>query len=314
MTSSDRVVLHNGVLIPPQLIANVAAWSQDELTPGWIASLPATVAHLCEKWQIDLDPIVPRSNVTLVLFGNSAELGPAVIKSSPLADEFRAEATALRLATSDNVSRLYDVDFHRGAMVIERIVPGTPLKHVAMTDEEATRLAAETVMTFWRSVPDPTGLHPLRYWARDLLIWQSRPDLIPDHLITRAQELADYRLSHQTRQVLLHGDFHHDNLLRRENGDWAIIDPKGLIGDPAFEVVTWMWNPAAVDTRDDFVQLTSRRIDIFSEVWNIDRQELLEWGFLGAVLSVCWYGKMPESVEGGRDGALRTARALESLL
>jgi streptomycin 6-kinase len=112
---------------------------------------------------------------------------------------------------------------------------------------------------------------------------------------------------------MLHGDFHHENLLLRENGDWAIIDPKGLIGDPAFEVATWLWNPWGVDKWGDYVALTSKRIDIFSDVWGIDRQVLIEWGFFGAVLSACWYGHSPAPEE-GRDGVLLTARACEALL
>ena len=76
---------------------------------------------------------------------------PVAIKSSPLAEEFRAEATALWLAAGERVARVYDVDLARGVMVLERIVPGTQLREVAMDDEAATRLAAETVAT----APDP---------------------------------------------------------------------------------------------------------------------------------------------------------------
>src|SRR4051794_12475349 len=98
--------LHTGARLPPQLVTNVGNWAQDEVTPGWLASLPATVAELCAKWGITLEPLIPDTYVTLVLLGDSDELGPVVIKSSPLADEFRAEATALRLAAGGNVARL----------------------------------------------------------------------------------------------------------------------------------------------------------------------------------------------------------------
>jgi hypothetical protein len=133
-------VLHTGQPIPPQLVANVDNWDQRELTPDWLDSLPATVAEMCAKWRIELDPVIPETNITLVLLGHSAELGPVVIKSMPIADEFRSEATALKLAASLNVAKLYDVDFERNVMVIERIVPGTQLLNAGLSDEEATRL------------------------------------------------------------------------------------------------------------------------------------------------------------------------------
>jgi streptomycin 6-kinase len=288
-----EMTLHTGQPLPPQLVTNVGKWSQDELTPGWLTSLPATVEGLCRTWNIELDPDIPETNITLVLLGDSAELGPVVIKSSPLADEFRAEATALRLAAGDNVARLYDVDFDRSVMVIERIVPGTQLRDVAMTDENATRLAAETVATMWRPVADPAGLHPLRQWMRALFDWSPRPDLIAPDLIQHAQALGSLLLAQSSRNCLLHGDFQHHNLLQRASGEWAIIDPKGLFGDPGFEIAAWMYNPPGVTGRDDYLDVVARRVAISAEVWDIDQQELIAWAFVGAVLSVCWAAADP---------------------
>lgn len=284
----ERLTLHTGISIPQRLVRNVGNWPQDELTPDWLASLPKTVASLCAQWTIDLDPVIPETDITLVLLGHSAELGPVAIKSSPLADEFRAEATALELAASENVARVHDVDFERSVMVIERIVPGNQLRDVEMSDAAATRLAAETVATMWRPAPDSSGLIPLRQWMRALLDWSPRPDWIATDLVEEAQALAIALLARSTRTCLLHGDFQHHNLLRRESGDWAIIDPKGLIGDPGFEIAAWMYNPPGVTERDDYLDLVRRRVGICADVWSIDRQDLIAWAFVGAVLSVCW--------------------------
>jgi streptomycin 6-kinase len=287
------VTLHTGRRLPRQLVTNVGKWVQDEVTPGWLVSLPATVADLCTKWRIELDPVIPDTYITLVLLGHSATLGPVVIKSSPLAGEFRAEATALGLAAGENVARLYDVDFARSVMVIERIVPGTQLRHIAMTDEQATRLAAETVATMWRPVPEPVGLHPLGHWMRALFDWSPHSDRIAADLVEHAQEVGSSLLARSSRVYLLHGDFQHHNLLQRESGAWAIIDPKGLIGDPGFEIAAWMYNPPGVTARDDYLDVVARRVAICAEVWGIDRHELVAWAFVGAVLSVCWSASDP---------------------
>jgi streptomycin 6-kinase len=287
VTLDEAFTLHTGQALPQQLIANVINWNPSEMTPGWLETVPATVAELCERWSITVDPVIPETGITLVLLGQSSELGPVVIKSSPLADEFVSEATALRLAASDNVARLYDVDLDRNVMVMERIVPGRQLLEVAISDEEATRLAAEVVATLWRPVPDPTGLHPLRRWMRALLDDPPVNRIDPD-LLRHAQEVATTLLADTSRDRLLHGDFQHHNLLQRASGEWAIIDPKGLAGIPGFEIAAWMYNPPGVTARDDYVELVRRRAAIFSEVWGIDRQELIAWAFTGSVLSVCW--------------------------
>lgn len=309
----EEIMLYPGVPLPPQLVTNVSKWAQDELTPGWLASLPAMVAGLCSTWSIELDPVIPSTYMTLVLLGHSSDLGPVVIKSSPLADEFRAEATALELAAGENVSQLLDVDFERSVMIIERIVPGTQLRQVAMSDEDATRLAAETVASIWRPVSDPTGLHPLRSWMDALFTWSPRPARIPTDLVEHAQKMGSSLLAHASRDSLLHGDFQHHNLLQRESGDWVIIDPKGLVGDPGFEISAWMYNPPGVSAREDYLDLAARRIAICAEVWGIDRQALAAWGFVGAVLSACWSASDPAPAERLSD-SIRVAEKLQTLL
>ena len=307
------ITLHTGMTVPQSLITNVGNWVQHELTPGWLDSLPETVNHLCTKWGIELDPNVPDSYITLVLLGHSAELGPVVIKSSPLAGEFRAEATALGLAAGENVSRLYDVDFARSAMVTERIVPGTQLQAADMSDEDATRLAAETIRTFWRTVSDPTGLHPLRPWMRALFDWTPGPGILDSDLVEQAQEVAESLLGNSSRTCLLHGDFQHYNLLQRRSGKWVIIDPKGLYGDPGFDIAAWMYNPEGVTERQNYLELATRRIAICAAAWGMPEAELAAWAFVGATLNACRWSTSDAAPEGLLQHCIRIAQQLRTL-
>lgn len=295
------------------MVETVSGWDQQKLSPGWLDDLPTTIADICKKWRIELDHVVPDTYVTLVVLGHSKELGPVVIKSSALPDEFLSEATALNLAAGDNVARVYDLDVARSTMVIERIVPGTQLRDAALSDDDATRLAAEALATFWRPVVQPVNLHPLRRWMRALFDWSPRPDLIAPDLIDRAQDLGASLLARSTQNFLLHGDFQHHNLLQRSSGEWVIIDPKGLSGEPGFEFAAWMYNPEGVTARTDYLDLTTRRVAICSEIWGIDQQELVNWAFVGAVLSMCWWN----SESGPEDLATHFAlgaRQLQQLL
>jgi streptomycin 6-kinase len=271
------------------MVETISGWDRQKLSPGWLDNLPTTIADICKKWRIELDHVVPDTYVTLVVLGHSEELGPVVIKSSALPDEFLSEATALNLAVGDNVARVYDLDVERSTMVIERIVPGTQLRDAALSDDDATRLATEALATFWRPVVQPVNLHPLRRWMRALFDWSPRPDLIAPDLIDRAQDLGASLLARSTQNFLLHGDFQHHNLLQRSSGEWVIIDPKGLYGEPGFEFAAWMYNPEGVTARTDYLDLTTRRVAICSEIWGIDQQELVNWAFVGAVLSMCWW-------------------------
>ena len=42
--------------------------------------------------------------------------------------------------------------------------------------------------------------------------------------------------------MVLHGDLHHDNVLRHGDG-WVVIDPHGYVGDAAVEPATMLYNP-----------------------------------------------------------------------
>jgi streptomycin 6-kinase len=68
-----------------------------------------------------------------------------------------------------------------------------------------------------------------------------------------------------------------------------VIDPKGVAGEREFEVGPMMYNPwQTVLDWPDLKAILSRRVDILVEALGFDRQRLLGWGLVGAVLSMLW--------------------------
>ena len=280
-----HIELHNGLAVPDRVITNVTESRQQGLRRDWLPSLPTLIQAVCSKWQIELDPSVADTYMTLVLFGHSSTLGPVVVKSSPASADFVAQARALQIGSGVNLPRLYDVDFERCVMVMERIVPGTELRAVAMDDETSTRIAAETLLPLWRPASDVEGLKPQRDVLQPLFEWTPATEVIDGALVTQAQELAASLLRESPGPSLLHGDVHHWNVLRRETGDWALIDPVGVAGDPAFEVARWMHNPPEVSVRADLRDLLIRRLRIWEDVTGLDNTRLASWTFVGNVLN-----------------------------
>ena len=58
-------------------------------------------------------------------------------------------------------------------------------------------------------------------------------------LVPLAREL--YASLDAGREVLVHGDFHHHNILASERG-YLAIDPKPMLGEPEYDV-PFLWNP-----------------------------------------------------------------------
>jgi streptomycin 6-kinase len=283
--TGPRVELHNGVAIPNRVTKIVGESLLPGLAPGWLSSLPAVIEDVCTRRQIELEPVVADTFTTLVVFGTSRELGPVVIKSSAASADFVAQARALQIGAGASLPRLYEVDLERSVMVMERIVPGTELRHVAMDDEESTRLAAEMLLHLWRPVRVVDGLKLQSEVLRPLFEWTPVTPAIDGPLVRQAQELAASLLNGSPSPSLLHGDLHHWNVLRRASGDWAMIDLAGIAGDPAFDVARWMHNPPEVTGRSDLSDLLSRRLRTWADVTGLDRSRLASWTFVGNVLN-----------------------------
>ena len=280
-----EIKLHTGLAVPERVITTFNEFAHQDFAPNWLSSLPRVIEAVCAKWQIALEPIIGDTRITVVLFGTSPDLGPVVIKSSPHAAGFVAQARAVEIGAGDNVPRLYDVDLEHCTMVMERIVPGTELRHVELDDDVSTRIAAEALRTFWRPVAAVEGLVPQRRVMRPLFDWTPEPELIDTGLVAQAQQLAASLLKRPTRTCLVHGDFHHWNVLQRASGEWAIIDPIGVVGDPASDIARWMHNPPEIAVRADFLDVAARRIRIWADVTGIDADALASWALVGSVLN-----------------------------
>jgi len=90
-------------------------------------------------------------------------------------------------------------------------------------------------------------------------------------------------------EVVLHGDLHHLNILAATREPWLAIDPKGVIGDRAFEPATFLLNQLPIGLREtEIVGLLERRISIFSEVLSVPRERIIGWLRSFAVLSAWW--------------------------
>jgi streptomycin 6-kinase len=81
----------------------------------------------------------------------------------------------------------------------------------------------------------------------------------------------------QGPRCLLHGDLHQTNILWDEQRGWLAIDPKGVIGEPAYEFGAALRNPD--------VGLADRRIHIIAERTGLDRERVAGWAYAQAVLS-----------------------------
>jgi len=84
------------------------------------------------------------------------------------------------------------------------------------------------------------------------------------------------------QKVFLHGDLHHENILYDPIIDqYRPIDPKGLIGDPAFECAAFLRNPIeSIPTHPDLYNFTIGRINRLSQALDLDPSRIAAWLYI----------------------------------
>ena len=155
---------------------------------------------------------------------------PAVLKLSLPHRESEQEPDALERWDGDGAVRLLARDDARGALLLERCEPGTPLAEAAA---DPLGVLVDLLPRLWKS---GAGFRPL---AEEAEHWLAGEDLagIPDRRLRDAavrylEELAPT----QGEQVLLHQDLHGENVLAAAREPWLVIDPKPLAGEREFAV------------------------------------------------------------------------------
>jgi streptomycin 6-kinase len=257
--------------------------------PAWLAGLPALVEEMAERWGLRLEPHFPGIELNYVAPAVRADGTRSVFKLSRHLEDTRSEIAALRIWDGSGAARLLAADEERGALLIERLVPGTMLVEVAERDDDAaTSITAELLQRLWQE-PPPTshGLTTVERWCaafdRNRASLLDGVDGFPIATFARADELRRELLASTSEPCVLHGDMHHYNVLRAERAEWLTIDPKGLLGDRHFDICQFFRNPRP--TRE---ALNSRRLDVFCERLGLDRERARGWLYVHSVLDACW--------------------------
>jgi streptomycin 6-kinase len=259
---------------------------------AWLSNLPALIGEYERRWSIHVLP--PFDNLSFnyvapALGANGREL---ILKLGVVNPELLTEIEALRLYDGRGCVQLLAADPDGGALLLERLRPGTPLSTLT-DDEQATSIAANVMRQLWRPVPPDHSFPSVAKWAAGLGRLRQHfgggtgPFSPP--LVERAETLFEELLTTMAEPVLLHGDLHHFNILAAERQPWLAIDPKGLIGEPAYEVGALLRNPFPYLLKMPNPRgILARRVDQLAAELGFDRARIVGWGLAQAVLSAWW--------------------------
>jgi streptomycin 6-kinase len=278
--------------VTPRDFARTIVELYAETGAAWLERLPTLIAHCAGRWSLTvLPPFEPLSYnyVAPAVRENGTHV---VLKLGVPNPELWTEIEALRLYAGRGIVRLLEVDRERGAMLLERLEPGTPLSSLD-DDEQATAIAARVMRQLWRPAPEEHAFPTVARWGAGLQRLREHFEGGCGPLPPRLVEVAEARFAEFTSSmaepVLLHGDLHHENILSAERQPWLALDPKGVVGEPAYEVGALLRNPIPrLLATPGGKQTLARRVDQLAEALGLERARVVGWGLAQAVLSAWW--------------------------
>ncbi|SEO02464.1 streptomycin 6-kinase [Actinacidiphila rubida] len=291
---------HVDLAPPERLVRTVAAW-EGEAGRAWLDRLPGRVAGYLESWRLTPERVFAAGGqISMIILVRDADGTPAVLKLGMVTQETAQEHAALAHWDGRGAVRLLAADAPEGVLLLERLQADISLRSLA---EPRAMLEAETVLQrLW--VPPADG-HPFttvadytalltgtlrerreQDWAAD-----ARP------LIDEALALRDQLLASGTEEVLLHGDYHHGNVLAGERAAWLAIDPKPLAGERAYDLASLARDRlSTLAAQPGSRAAARRRVSSLASALDVDPERLRGWALFRSVEAGVWYLSV-----GGRD-------------
>ncbi len=249
----------------------------------WLDHLPNHVAQLANTYGLSNLKPVDNLSYNYVLSGFQGAQ-PIILKLGLDIDGFKREAAALMAFEGFGVVQIFSEN--TGLLLLECAVPGMSLKsYFPEKDDEAINITAKVIERLHKApIPNTHAFPRVKDWLEAL----NGGLEIPVQTLQKAREIRDQLLKKAAPDVLLHGDLHHDNILQNGN-DWLVIDPKGVIGEPAYEVAAFIRNPMPeLLNHADAPNIIHNRITHFAKIMELPSQRILDWCFVQAVLAWAW--------------------------
>lgn len=296
-------------------VKNILTYKGD-VGKKWLDQIPTLIKTYEQLWSITVGSPFQLS-YNYVAKATRVDGQPVVLKIGvPDTSTFWAELEALRIYNGNGSSKLLAFDTKDKVMLLEKLEPGFPLS-LLDDDDKATHILATVLKKLWYPVTVdhlfPTLEERFEGFTRLRKTFNGQTGPLPEKIVSDGESLYKHLLETSTEPYLLHGDFHHDNVLSATREPYLAIDPHGVVGERAFDTATMLRNPKHFfKNNPDPKKILSRRIAILSEELGIDKERIKQWGIAQNVLSAIWTLE-DHGVDGDWKTSISIADALSTL-
>ena len=296
----DRRYLHrNGHVTMARVPIHLPAGLDEQRGLGpdwarWLDELPRLFVEVLDDWSLTRDGgELWHGYCSLVAPVRTEDGTPAVLKVTFDGDSESAhEALTLQHWQGRGAVRLLRADPHRRAMLLERLERRDLMESWDLE-------ACEVVAGLYPQIHIP-ALPQLATVTSFVDRWLDDLDRLPaDAPIPRRYREQALSLGHDLVSDpasvgrIIHGDLHYENVLAAPpdvaptRGEWLVIDPKPMSGDPHYEPAPMLWNrydELAGDLRNGL----RRRFHTLVDHAGLDEDRARNWVVVRMVLNASW--------------------------
>jgi len=247
------------------------------------------LSYYLDLWNLS-DPQILTQTTTSHIYTvtHGAETVILKILSASETDEQRG-AVALRCFEGRGAVRLLRYD--EGAHLLEYAAGDELVRLVERgEDENATRIIAQVIKQIHSAPQDAPrdGLVMLDLWFGALFTKAAadRQSGI-ESIYLRSAAFAERLLANQREVRVLHGDIHHRNIRQSTRG-WLAFDPKGLVGDRAYDCANTLCNPVMPELVHNETRLLTHAA-ILADTLALDVSRVLAFTYAYACLNASWW-------------------------
>jgi len=202
-----------------------------------------SVKVLAEQWRLfDLE-FCEFYSCNAIFFCKSELYGDCILKINKDGDEAVDDYNSLREYDGGHFIKAYEYEF--GAVLVERAVPGEPLKNEPSLDK---RLAAFSDLFNGRHIvpKKPELFDTFTNWITfltDFVVYKHKDNEELCNYALKTNEIYSELALVYNKKLLIHLDLALNNIVSCGNGRYKIIDPyRTVIGDPIFETGRFIWD------------------------------------------------------------------------
>ncbi|WIE74923.1 aminoglycoside phosphotransferase family protein [Curtobacterium sp. MCSS17_007] len=280
----------------------------------WRASVPGLLRRAVERWDLRPGTPYPGGSVSHVVPVRLRDGGDAVLKLSYPHREAEHEAAALAWWDGAGAVRLLDVGPDDPfVLLLEHCHPGTRLvDRDDLPAAERLRTASGLLTRLWASgapseAPFESVADVTAEWAAlaEVRMHELAPPFDPG-LVRRGVDLLRALPHDAARSVVVHGDANPGNVLAAAREPWLVIDPKPMVGDPAYDLCPLLAQVDDPFRTDDPLRVVRHRVAVLADATGEAADRIAAWCTARLVESALW------SVSRGavQNGLVAMARAV----